>query len=151
MRSRSLIFAACGIFALACHSSTEPTFGTAIGRFVATTLDVHALPAKLDSSATGFTALVADTLELDGDGGARRAFTVRSVDQSTGAETVHHVSLQLEYRVNGSRIEVGFFGPCAADAVCLANDVGVVTPVSVSLSTHLYGGGSEILLARTGP
>jgi hypothetical protein len=115
--------AALGLLAAACGlSGTEPTLGSEAGRYVATSLATavggRSLPALTDSSAEEFGVLLADTLELDGRGGARRAFAIRRVSRTFGTDTVYRLVSSLAYRRAGTRVEVGWFTPCPHPTRC---------------------------------
>lgn len=146
MTRRTLLVLAGSLFAVACGSSLAPANGSEAGRYVATRFASHALPTMTDSSATEFGILLADTLELDGRGAARRAFAVRRV----GAErdTVYHVAIPMKYRVQGTAIQVGSLAPCPPSANCVNDDVGRFNLAGISLTANFYGSGGTVLLER---
>ena len=122
------------LLAAACASSTEPSVGAETGRYVATTAGGRALPALLDTSAVDFGVLLADTLDLDGRGGGRRAFALRRASTALRMDTVYHVSVELQYRRVGTRIEVGSFTACPPNALCVANDTGTISGAGIILT-----------------
>ncbi|MDF1504384.1 hypothetical protein [Roseisolibacter sp. H3M3-2] len=136
---------------VACDDGTAPAPATEAGRYVATSLRGRPLPAVTDSSAQEFGVLLADTLELDGRGGGRRAYAVRRVHRALGIDTVYRVAAPTAYRRDGARLVVGSFTPCPPNASCLANDEGTVEPTRVTLATQRYAGGDPVVLARVTP
>jgi hypothetical protein len=156
VRQRCLVCcAALGLLATACGLlGTEPSLGTEAGRYVATSLATAAggrpLPALTDSSAEEFGVLLADTLELDGRGGARRAFAIRRANRTFGTDTVYRLAGSLAYRRAGKHVEIGSFTPCPANALCIGNDTGTVTADGLALTAPRFGG-ARLMLARVAP
>lgn len=142
---------ACALLASACSSSTSPSPGSEAGRYVATRINGHGAPTLVDSSTSEFAVLLADTLELDGHGGARRAISIHRVDPSLGIDTVYHTVRAMNYRLSGARFELGSFTPCPPNAVCMANDTGDLTVLGLLLVTFEYGSGTHVVLQRAGP
>jgi hypothetical protein len=96
--------------------------------------------------------LLADTLELDGRGGARRAFGFRRVSAAPAADNVYRNAAAVEYRLGGSgRIEVGYFRPCPPNALCLANDTGSLAAGRLVLASNRTAGGQPVVFERVGP
>ena len=150
MSRRSLGSLACALLVATCTTPTSPSTGSEVGRYIARTIDGRSAPALVDSSATEFAVLLADTLELDGHGSARRSITLHRVDPSLGIDTVYHTVRAMHYRLNGAQFELGFFTPCPPGAICIANDTGELTPLGFLLVTFEYGGGSHVVLSRAG-
>jgi hypothetical protein len=146
--TRSFALLAGCLLAMACSASTFPGDGTEAGRYVARSLDGHALPALTDSSAQEFGVLLADTLDLDGRGGVRRAFAIRRASTSFGTDEVYSVAIPMEYRLDGMRLELGSFTPCPANAICVANDVGVFTFTGIRLTTNRLAAGGTLVYER---
>jgi hypothetical protein len=151
MPHRPLVSLACVLLASACSTATSPSLGSEAGRYVARTIDGRSAPALVDTSATEFAVLLADTLELDGHGSARRAIAIHRVEPSLGVDTVYHTVRMMSYRLNGAQLELGSFAPCPPAAVCMANDTGDLTPVGLLLVTFQYGAGSHVALSRASP
>lgn len=143
---RSIALLAVSLLASACGTVLAPSNGSEAGRYVATRFDSHALPTMTDSSAIEFGLLLADTLELDGRGAARRAFTVRRV--GSARDTVYRVAIPMKYRVDGTAIQVGSLAPCPPNAICVGDDVGRFIRSGISLTAYMYGSGGTVLLER---
>jgi hypothetical protein len=155
MDARALLIPLCVAPLGACGSSaTAPAPGPEAGRYVATALRGRTLPAPTDSAAGGYGVLLADTLELDGRGGARRAYAERRVVPARGTDTVFTQRFTAAYRVVSGRLEVGRFGACddvASD--CYPNDFGTLVDGRLALDTFLYGRQwpTPVALQRVGP
>ncbi len=141
----ALLLVACG------SAATAPEPGPEAGRYVAIALRGRPLPAVADSTAGTFGVVLADTLELDGRGGARRAYAERRVIPGLGTDTVIRSGQAVQYRLAGGRLEVGRFGPCKDTLDCLPNDAGALTGDRIALDTYRYVRPLPVVLARVGP
>ena len=150
-RSPFLPYAAVCMLAVACASSTEPAAGAEAGRYVAVTAGGRTLPTVTDTAALEFSVLLADTLDLDGHGGARRAFAIRRARPPVRIDTVYRITADVQYRRLGTRVEVGSFTPCPANAVCVANDTGTISADRITLTAYRYGAGARVELVRLAP
>ena len=61
------------------------------------------------------------------------------------------VSVELQYRRVGTRIEVGSFTACPPNALCVANDTGTISGAGIILTGYRYGSRSAVSLARVAP
>lgn len=148
MPRRLLSLLSCALLASACHSGTEPTLGSEAGMYVARSLGTEALPAITDSSSAEYGVLLADTLELDGHGGARRAFAFRRVSSATGTDEVYHPAFALSYRRSGARLEIGSFTPCPPNAQCVGNEIGELSDAGLLLVTNHYSADQSVSFER---
>ncbi len=158
MRSRSVGWLGTGRLTLlalvlaGCSPATAPAPGAEVGRYVATAVAGRPVPGVTDSSAREFGVLLADTLELDGRGGAQRAFAVRRIDRALGTDTVYRVRVAAAYRRSGAtRLEVGTFAACPPNALCVANDTGTVAGGRVTLVSFHLPGPPLVVLDRVAP
>ena len=95
--------------------------------------------------------LLADTLDLDGRGGARRAFAIRRAQPAIRMDTVYRITVVQQYRRSGTHLEVGSFRPCPVNALCIANDTGTIAAGGITLTTFQFAPGARIVLARIVP
>jgi hypothetical protein len=132
-------------------AATAPAPGPEAGRYVATEVRGRPVPAVADSTAGTFGVVLADTLELDGRGGARRAYAERRVIPALGTDTVLRAVRAAQYRLVGGRLEVGQFGPCKDTLDCLPNDAGALAGGRIALDTYRYVRPLPVVLVRVGP
>ena len=121
----------------ACQDTTVP--GGTAGTFALRDIASTALPVTYYSGTDGTYTVLADTIELDGAGNVNRTFLIRRTASIYGADTVYRNRGVQEYRLDGTRIEIGSFKPCPPDALCAANDTG-----------RFYGGVMRLGSFRTG-
>jgi hypothetical protein len=83
--------------------------------------------------------VLGDTIEFDGAGTAVRALRIRRAGSIHEVDTVYDLRRAMEYRLDGTRIEIGSFRPCPIDAICVANDTGRVDGAVLTLGSSLTG------------
>lgn len=139
MPRRLLASFACAavLAASACREGTAPS--AAAGTYVLREIAGVALPVTYYSAPDGTYAVVADTIELDGSGGAYRTFLVEVTRSIYHADTVYGARHPAQYRVDGTRIEIGSFQPCPDNAICAANDTGQLVGAILVLETTRTG------------
>jgi hypothetical protein len=119
--------------AAACRDATAPARpGPEAGTYVSRSLDGKAMPALIDSGPIAFDVMDADTVVLDGLGGAVRATTTHTVSPTFGT-SAYHFHTTAAYRFVGDSISVGFFTPCPAGALCIPNETGVLRGDTITL------------------
>lgn len=122
---RASLFALASVAAVSCSDGTAPA-GAERGRYALVRGARGVPPIVTDSSASGFRALLADTVTLDGRGRAQRAFALRIVDRVLARDTVFRYTAEaLRYRRDGVRLEL--WVECPPNALCAGNDEGVLT------------------------
>jgi hypothetical protein len=136
---RLLASSACAVLlaASACRESTAPD--SSAGTYVLREIEQATLPVTYYSAADGTYSVVADTIELDGTGGAYRTFLVQVTRSTYEPDAIYGGRYPMGYRLDGTRIEIGYFQPCPPNALCAANDTG-----------HLIGGVLVLESTRTG-
>lgn len=149
MRRRLLVLALPGLLALGCRSSTSPITGAVAGRYVAVSVDGKQLPVTSDSTRYERVILYADTLELDGLGNARRAYTVRLTIPSLAVDSLAHREYRIPYHVSDGSIWLGY--PCPPNADCAEAPGGTLTGTTISILVYDYGLGVRTLFARMAP
>jgi hypothetical protein len=108
----------------ACRDSTAPELGFSAGTYVLRGIADAALPVTYHAGTDGTYSVVADTIELDGTGKAHRTFLVQVAGSAYQADALLGGRYPQEYRIDGTRFEIGSFRPCPANAICAANDTG---------------------------
>jgi hypothetical protein len=149
MQLRAIVLAIASFaVVLACHDANGPQApGAEAGVYVARALEGRSIPALIDSGPLGFAVLDADTVILDGLGGAVRATTSHHVSATYGASAAHF-RITLAYRLRGDSIEIGSFRPCPPNADCVGNERGVLRGPSLSLVRY-YPFHTEFVRAPT--
>ena len=138
----------------ACSALTAPAPGSEAGRYAAVTSASAPVPLVTDSSADEFGVLLADTLALDGRGGAVRTFAFRRAHRTLRTDTIYRFRASIEYRVTRAtlgaepRIELGSFRPCPPNALCVPNDTGVVRAGRILLVRRARQGDVRLLYER---
>jgi hypothetical protein len=134
----------------ACNSSGPggPRQSVPAGTYVMTSVNGHAPAVTTDSSAHEWGQIIADTLIFVSDTKVQRHLVIRRVDTVYGSDNVYRPMVELEYRLDGERIEMGSFSPCPD--LCVRNDVGTYSPGdgSISLTTYWYGAAPLVRFAR---
>ena len=149
MRRRRLLALSGALLGAACNHPTRESAPVAPGRYVLVAANGRRLPAVVDSSGREFGAVLADTLVLDGRGGAVRALTFRRVDRVFRTDVVSRSRGELAYREwPGGRIELGRFDPCPLNAICVTNDTGTVRGDRLELVSHHYGERPRLTFVR---
>lgn len=146
---RACRWAAVAAAALGCRDPGTPA-SALTGSYALTAVNGRPLPAVVDTGASGFGAVLADTLVFGPDGRVTRTFVLRRVEAARAGDATSHPRLDLEYRLRGTSLRVGWFTPCPPNALCIANDSGTVSPdgAAVALTTHLYGARPRLEFAR---
>ena len=114
-----------------------PPAGT---KFVALQVDGRGLPAVLLREALSEVILLEDRIVFLGDPRfleLTRRWQVR--DLRTGSVTTHGGLARTEYRLRGSQLLIGDFGPCDPDAICTAPDTGTLVDETLTLRVGLFG------------
>src|SRR5262249_25481263 len=124
----------------ACDSgrSGGPRASVRAGTYALTSVDGHPPAVPTDSTAQEWGQIRADTLVFSSDSRVERHIVFRRVNTVLGSDVVYRPNLELEYRLEGERLEIGSFSPCSIAAICLPNDVGIYFPGdgAISLTTH---------------
>ena len=119
------------------------------GRYVLVAANGRPLPAVVDSNDREFGVVLADTIELDAQGGAVRAHAFRRVYRESRTDIVARSRDELAYRqLPSGRIEIGWFRPCPLNAICIGNDTGVVAGGRLKLVSHYYGERPRLTFVR---
>lgn len=124
---------------LALSSCQDATAPVASGIFVLRDIAGDTPPVTYYSGTDGTYSVLADTIELDGAGTAYRTLLIRRTASIYGADTVYGTRRPMEYRAEGTRIEIGSFRPCPINALCVANDTGRIEGVTMTLGTARTG------------
>ena len=138
------------LLAAACTDPVSPDGlqGTYVLRTVAgEPLPRVAWSTELDGTAT----ILADTIRLDGRGGASRRTVVHRTANQWMPETTYDAQRRLEYAVSGARIEIGWLAPCDDTAACVANEVGVIGDGGIRLELRMQGTVDEGVFERIAP
>ncbi|HEV2149228.1 MAG TPA: hypothetical protein VGR37_17635 [Longimicrobiaceae bacterium] len=132
---------ACGLVAACDGGPGAPVQPPLTGTYVLQTVNGRALPHTLSSDATERYLLLAETIAFDASGSAARERTIREVRSDARRNTTYTTLIEAEYRLAGTRIEVGWFRPCPPNANCIGNDVGQVGTHRLVLESNLYATG----------
>jgi hypothetical protein len=109
----------------ACDDATDPAGSPLAGQvFALTSVGGAGLPTVMNAYQGDTTFLVADTLRFRADGSVARGLWMRT--RGVHGTTADSSRWTSQYRVAGTRIEIGFFAPCPPTALCIANEVGTV-------------------------
>ena len=133
----------------ACGSSgpVGPRASVRAGTYAMTSVNGHAPAVTTDSTAQEWGQIIADTLIFVSDTKVQRHLVFRRVNTVVGSDNVYRPMLELDYRLDGERLEMGSF---SCIDLCVANDVGTYSPSdgAISLTTHWYGAAPQVTFAR---
>jgi hypothetical protein len=125
----------------ACREATAPS--VPLGIFVLHDIAGTAPPVTYDWGLDGTLSVLGDTIELDGAGTAIRALRIRRTGsiywQVDTVYDVYTAQRPQQYRLDGTRIEIGSFQPCPINAFCVANDTGRLEGAVLTLGSFLGG------------
>jgi hypothetical protein len=133
---------------MACHESTSPP-SLASGVYVLESVNGQGVPAIVSASQIDTSFMLSATLTLDGAGHAIRSEHWRYVYQPNQVEEGTFTA-NVEYRLTGDNIAVGFFQPCPANAIYEGNKVGKITSTTLTLA-YENNPTSPVFLYRIAP
>ena len=149
MRTRFLL----PIALLALASCNDPVGPDAtLGMYVLHSVAGEPLPrVAWATEQDGTLTLLADTIWLDGRGGAKRRTVLHRTASQFVPEATYGDVRDLDYRVDGGRFEIGFFGPCMdTPSVCIANEVGTIGSDRIELQLIWSAPNATGVYMRTG-
>ena len=136
MKAVPCILALAGVLS-GCGLVSGPGADVPRGAYHLATVDGNALPFTMrDDEEVGRWVLRADTIVIHGGGKAERRRVIEVTGSVHMADTVMRTAHQTDYRVSGSRIEVGFFD-CPINALCTPFASGEIRPGGFSLHVGL--------------
>ena len=137
---RCIRMVAAGLIVAACDSESVTAPGSVKGNYYLERVDNVSLPVVFSASASERYQLLWENLYFDGNGVVTRTQRVDYENTVTGEKRSSESSVTAEYRVKGDSIEIGSFTPCPINALCVANDLGVVADGVLVVRSARYGG-----------
>ena len=113
----------------ACHDITAPTVNA---EFELKNVNGLPLPSILWATPQETTTVYWSSLYLNKEGKAILSEHRRNVYQGVATDATY--TNTYDYRLNGNRIEIGFFRPCAANAICIGNYTGTIDGANLTLT-----------------
>jgi hypothetical protein len=114
----------------ACHDATAPS-NTINAQFILENVNGLPLPSILWASPQETTTVYWSTLYLNKQGQAVLSEHRRNVYQGVATEATY--TNNYEYRLNGDQIQIGYFQPCPANAVCFGFLTGTIDGSNLAL------------------
>ena len=132
-----------------CRSEDTLSPNSFRGTYVLDQANAKPLPLLLSDSPPWRYTLLAETLTFEGEGRVTRARTIREENSATGVIKITPMSFNQGFRIDHSSVEIGSFTPCAPNALCIANDTGVVLGETIALLSNQYNR-AELTYKRAG-
>ena len=115
-----------------------------VGGYYLERVSDNQLPFVFSVSASERYSLLGESLYFDGKGVVSRTQGVRYENTETGQVRTDNTTVSANYRVNGDSIEIGRFSPCPINALCIANDAGLIEVGRLLVRSPRFGGPKEL-------
>jgi hypothetical protein len=126
----------------ACHDTTAPT-ATINAHYMLENVNGLPLPADLPVGSQETITVYWSTLFLNTKGQAILSEHRRDVYQGVATEASYTTT--YEYRLNGNQLQSGYYGPCAANAVCMGILKGTLDASHLALTMMRLSPNTDIV------